>query len=75
MQDRFLGPRITVGDIEKLRTLRHLKTLLQKELNKKRNEQGVAPFEILIVEQREKEVQKALGRLENHLFFIELCNQ
>jgi hypothetical protein len=61
--------------MEKLRTLRHLKTLLQKELTKKRNEKGAASLDILILEQRETEVQKALGRLENHLFSIELCNQ
>ena len=75
MQDRFLGPRITVGDMEKLRTLRHIRMVLQKELTQKRNEQGAAPVEILIIEQREKEVQRALEKLENYLFSIELCNQ
>jgi hypothetical protein len=75
MQDRFLGPRITLSDMERLRTLRHIKTLLQKELTKIKGKQGADPQDILYIRHRQKEVQKALDKLENHLYFIELNDQ
>jgi hypothetical protein len=75
MQDRFLGQRVTVGDMEKLRTLRHLKMAIQKELKQMEKKQCAAPLDILFIMQRQKEVQKALDKLENYLFSIELYDQ
>ena len=75
MQDRFLDRNITVGDMERLRTLRRLKMALQNELTKTESKRGACPQDILHIKQRQKEVQKALEWLENYLFTIELCNQ
>ena len=75
MQDRFLGHRVTVGDMERLRTLRHLKSVLQNELTETKNKKGADPLDILFRMQRQKEVQKALDKLEDHLFSIELYDQ
>ena len=75
MQDRFLGQRVTVGDMERLRTLRHLKMALQNELTETKNKKGADPLNMLLIEQRQKEVQKALDKLEDHLFSIELYDQ
>jgi hypothetical protein len=75
MQDRFLGSSITVGDMEKLRALRHLNMVLQNELAQTEKRQCAAPLDILFMRQRQKEVQKALDRLKNYIFSIELYNQ
>ena len=75
MQDRFLGRKIAVSDIEKLRTLRHLKMAIQNELAETAIKQDTDPIDILFIKQRLKAVQKTLDKLENYLISMELDNQ
>ena len=49
--------------------------VLQNELTETKNKQGADPLDILFMRQRQKEVQKALDKLEDHLFSIELYDQ
>ena len=74
MQDVFLGRKITVSDMEKLRTLRQLKTRIQKMLAETENKQGTDPLDILFNRERLKQVQKTLVELEDYLLSIELDN-
>lgn len=75
MQDRFWGRKITVSDIEKLRTLRHLKMAIQNELAETAIKQDTDAMNILFIRQRLKTVQKSLVKLENYLISVELDNQ
>jgi hypothetical protein len=75
MQNSFWGRKITIGDIEKLRTLRHLKMTLQKALTETENIKDADLQDIIFNRQRLKEVQKTLVKLEEYLISIELGGQ
>jgi hypothetical protein len=75
MQSRFWGRKITIGDIEKLRTLRHLKMTIQKALTETENKKDAGLQDIILNRQRLKEVQKTLVKHEDYLISIELGGQ
>ena len=75
MQNGFWGRKITIGDIEKLRTLRHLKMTIQKALAETENKKDSDLQDIIFNRQRLKEVQKTLVKLEDYLISIELGGQ
>ena len=75
MQNRFWGRKITIGDIEKLRTLRHLKMTIQKALAETENKKDSDLQDIISNRQRLKEVHETLVKLEDYLISIELGGQ
>ena len=75
MKNGFWGRKITIGDIEKLRTLRHLKMTIQKALAETENKKDSDLQDIIFNRQRLKEVQKTLVKLEDYLISIELGGQ
>lgn len=75
MQNRFLGQKITMTDIEKLRSARELRSAIQNEMSLIEKGFLSDPQEIILQEERLKAVQKSLVRLEDYLFSIELGNR